>query len=333
MTAEELAANISGESKVEIPEEIMEGVKTADLDPVFQEKFGVKIADIPSYKEYKSKLDSLTIAHNELLAKSEINPFANPLVKKVNEMFANGASSQEVQKFISIQGLDFDKMDAKDAIIRRMQMENNGVSNNSIEKLYKEKYYKKVVTTDEDGEDKVEQVLQDHLIELDAVKAKEYLNSQKVALSNPQAIKDKEVAQAKAAELGKKWGVVTKAILGSTKEIPLNLKDEEKGIDYSFKYAVPKENLERIEKMLIQNAVSNGMELTEKNAQALREQAIQAYKITHFDDFVNNLVMDVYAKAKEAAILEVSNGNYKPSTRKGEPPKTKRKLIYREGFA
>lgn len=83
-------------------------------------KSPVELQGLFEAQQQKALLEA-TVA--DLKAKVEVNPFANPVAQKVNELLAKGASGAEVEHFIRLQNTDTSKLDQLSAVRLAVQSE------------------------------------------------------------------------------------------------------------------------------------------------------------------------------------------------------------------
>jgi len=80
-------------------------------------------AELQSLFEAKQQKELLEATVADLTAKTKVNPFVNPVVQKVNDLYAKGATQAEVEHFIRLQSVDTSKIDQVSAVRLAVQTE------------------------------------------------------------------------------------------------------------------------------------------------------------------------------------------------------------------
>ena len=115
------------------PTNLPEGFKPEEFNAVLQKVTGVddytKISQMRSdVNDYQQKFLDMSKQYEALKAKSQLTPYANDFVERIDQFFRSGKSQSEINRFISLHSKDLSAMSPKDMAIQKMMMENPGLN-------------------------------------------------------------------------------------------------------------------------------------------------------------------------------------------------------------
>lgn len=228
------------------------------------------IDDIKAALAYKDQYSQLRNQYQDLEAKSKVSPYANDLVKTLNELYANGAKETEVKAFIDLQNIDTDIHAPADCLSKgeglikaKMRHEQPFLSNNGINALYKEKY------GDFDSEDELSVAE----FQIAANSAKAYIDAKKVSAAQPESI----VQFRQTAEQAQQLENNIKAYVGTVKgiEAPFEFKIGSNAEKFVFKASQEQESM--LQQVLANSLVSKGIAPTQENLPKINEAYSKAF--------------------------------------------------------
>lgn len=253
-------------------------VDTPPVPPVVQS------AEAPEIAELRNKVA-------EYEAKMNLSPFANDLVKKVNQIIASGGSLNEVQRFIDIQSIDLSSLDDEKSIKTAWRLENPAFSNEEIDALYQDKF-----GADEDDSNAV--LLASARRKSEALVAKAKLAEQKVN-SVPEHVRQAELNANRFEQAVLSWTPQV-AQLGNTVDLTVN----DEGLEVPFQYSVPQELLGSIRQEATKWAAANNIPLTQegqKQVSKFMELAAYAQKSAEINKALVRNAYEAGVKATKAA--------------------------------
>lgn len=269
-------------------------------------------AQIKSYITAAAERDQFASKIREYEAKQSISPYASPLAEKVNAMLASGAQLPEVQRFIEMQSLDVETMSGTDAYKRQLSLKYPTLNAQQIDLLVQDEFGLNV----EEGE----QPNQVALLKLEkaGLDAKEFLRQQKVAAENPQALQQRQQAEAQMSQLRNGWSqVVGKVAQNFSRDIRQKFDDSE----YSFAYKYSPEALNAATQMAVEQAVVNKIPLDQNGYSQVVDFIHKMATAFDFENLQTALLSDAYAKAR-MQVTQSASGGAPPPVRQATPPAT-----------
>lgn len=219
---------------------------------------------------YRDKFSQLQNQYQDLEAKSKVSPYANDLVKTLNELYANGAKETEVKAFIDLQSIDTDIQTPNDYVSKgeslikaQMKHEKPFLSNTAINALYEKKYG----DFDKDDELSVAE------FQSDAHSAKAYIDAKKVSAAQPDSI----VQFRQTAEQAQQLENNIKAYVSTVKSIeaPFEFKIGNNAEKFVFKASAEHESM--LQQVLANSLVSKGIAPTQENLPKINAAYSEAF--------------------------------------------------------
>lgn len=255
---------------------------------------GVKsLDDIKAAMEARQKLPELQTKLTEYEAKQAISPFANPLAEKINEAFKSGADLNTVERMIHLNKIDLQSVGDMDAIKIAKGLEKPGFTSEELDVLIERELG--FNPAEYDPENAYHRVALRELSE----KAKSTIQSQRVSFENPEEKAKMEAIQQQNARVVDAWSkTVLPSIAGATK-VPISVKDEANGIDYSFEFSPSSEAMQQAMQATIQTIQSNpsAFPLTQATAAEVQQLMTGFLMMFHGPKIMESIVRDAYAKA------------------------------------
>lgn len=265
---------------------------------------------VPLKEKYAQAQQRLT----ELEQRVNINPFANDIAKHINEQFKSGKTISDIIPFLSLQSQDFNAMSSEDVIKWNKKMEKPGWGDVKVQEWFETQY----PGIDEESEDAVQgKRAREFKIEDDADKAREALNGKKVEIGKPDPNIEARREQQKIyiGNVAKVAG----AVVDSIKIIPVSLKDEAIGLDYSLDYTPNLDEATRksVIDTVVQDYAGRGLPLNEQGLQQIKGTAEKIIRYLTADDREQAIIRDAYASMSEKETRRVTNT--KPTPRGAAP--------------
>ena len=219
---------------------------------------------------FRDKYQELNTRYSDLEAKSKVSPYANDLVKTLNELYANGAKETEVKAFIDLQNIDTDIQTPNDYVSKgeslikaQMKHEKPFLSNTAINALYEKKYG----DFDKDDELSVAE------FQSDAHSAKAYIDAKKVSAAQPDSI----VQFRQTAEQAQQLENNIKAYVSTVKgiEAPFEFKIGNNAEKFVFKASSEQESM--LQQVLANSLVSKGIAPTQENLPKINAAYSEAF--------------------------------------------------------
>jgi len=266
--------------------------------------------DITKYLQAAQERDAYAAKIRDFEAKQAISPYASDLVKKVDEMVRSGAKTTEVQRFIEMQSWDVEQMSPADAYKRQLSLKYPGLAPDKIELLVQDEFGLNV------GEDEQPSPVALAKLERAGLDAKAFLQQQKVAAENPQAVLQRQQLEQQANQLRSGWSqIVGKVSQSLARDIKQKVDDGE----YTFSYKYSPEVLAQASQMAVEQAVANKIPLDQNGYQQVMDFVHTMATALDFQNLQTALLSDAFASAKMAAIKSTAGGPA-PVARQAAPP-------------
>ena len=233
------------------------------------------------------EIETLRSRATELEAKSQISPFANPLVEKLNQLYGANADDQTIQLFLQAQALNIDTLTEREKYAEYLVRSVKGVSKSDALEFYDDKYGSESLSASEKIE-KAREIQQ----------AERFLREQKVAAENPEAIR-KQTEQRELSERNRStWQQQVRNVASSFDKIGGEY--EQEGSKLSFAVNLTPEEREAILPHVL-DAVKD-MPLN-ADTQNLARNILEGYALmANRDKILQTIHRDGYAKGKEEAM-------------------------------
>jgi len=277
---------------------ISEASKSIGMELKSEDELKDFITKGKSYGDLESRFATQAQELEKFKTSSEVDPFANDTIKKLNELYKGGASSDQIKLFTEINSLDVKTLSPIEAKTLALQYE-HGLSAedaktmiNSTYKLDTETYDKGIVDAE--------------LIRLkvDSQKDSKFLDElQTKAAENPAQAKQEEY-KANLEAYTKKVEPIAKSIqesLTAIKGVSLNGKNGAEAVTADL--PISDESRARIADLVTQYAVSNNIPLDEQGQKLLNEFAENVAWI----DNKQNFAIHIAAKTEERIRAEFHN--------------------------
>ena len=274
--------------------------------------------DVLGLIEQRKQAAGLEARYRELETKANQNPFASPLVAKMNDIVQGGGSATELQKFMQMQSLDVDGMSEADAYKTHLSMKYPTLNADEIEALVSQEF-----PLDDEGKMNLASQAQ---LKLKGIQAKDDLRAMKVAAENPQALQQRQAAEQRAQMLGNGWKQVLGTAFwnqGPTGVDPKFAYKVEMPIEgagqYTLDYKFSKDALEKVMPMAVQYAVQNGIDLNAQGASSVMEVAKNMAIMADFNNFLKTILTDMHSSVTQSVVRK-SAGNVPAPAQQGKPP-------------
>lgn len=257
--------------------------------------------------EAKEKLPTYEARLAELTAKVEQDPFASPVSRKINEMLASGATTNEIESFVRLQNVDPTKLDPLEAIRMAVKAENPEFDSALVDAVIAEDFGLGSYIEGEEPSalDKA------RLIKAQKT-AVEKINSLKVASETPASVAQQ--AQQTIAQQQKQaaYQSVTKSIMEASKSIPIEVDGE------TIQFPVPQQFQTILEQEVMKLGMSGQWTLDEQGASAAKEMAKAMVIASHFPQVLKAATAHVKSKALREAKMDSAG----PAPKLGHTPPT-----------
>ena len=267
-------------------EETIGGIPKAAFAEAFKAYTNGKDLDILKEIEEVPKLrQSIT----EYEAKSKVSPFVNPVVEKLNELYAAKADAKTVSMFLEAQTLDIDNMPERERYAQALVRKYPSYSVEKARSLFDNKF----------GSDDLDE--ETELQKLEAIEqATTFLKSQKMAAENPEQIRMASEARERQERFKAQWQEQLRAVAPKVTGYEGKYKDGEQ--ELSYKAVLTSQEVETVLPYVLNDMASQGMELNQNNVAVAQDlifkYAVAANPIKYFEA----IHRDAFAKGKEYQI-------------------------------
>lgn len=159
---------------------------TPNIWEVVKEKSGGRIDSEQGLQDVLSNFEQKQQELEDLRQKAEQSPFANDRVKKLNELYASGASEEQIAQFVKLQSIDVENVDAVEAKKLRYMHEFGLSDKDALQAVYDD-----YPLNDDDLEDSEKGRIKRKL-ERETKADKEFLKNLRVEVAKPNDTKNKE---------------------------------------------------------------------------------------------------------------------------------------------
>lgn len=265
--------------------------------PVQADAFGLPAEEV---KARLGQYDLLKGEVEQYKAQSQISPFANDFVAKINDLAKQGVSPDHLLRFTQLQNLDLEKTDANMVIKLGYQMQHPDLSAAEIDKLIDQD----LGWLPDEEEDPVGYARMSEIREIKAkmkaTESKKFLETYKADLAN---VKNPEVETRRALETG--WKQVLPSL--GVEEIPLKV-DLDKGNRYelNFKPELSQEQLNVVQQNVLSTLVAQGVKLDEQGLAMAKQMFQFSVQTLAKDQMIEAIVKDAWASATEMAYRQLN---------------------------
>jgi len=265
--------------------------------PVQADAFGLPAEEV---KARLGQYDLLKGEVEQYKAQSQISPFANDFVAKINDLAKQGASPDHLLRFTQLQHLDLEKVDHNTAIKFGYQMQHPNLSAAEIDKLIDQELgWLPDEEEDPTGYARMSEI-REIKAKMKATESKKFLETYKADLAN---VKNPEVETRRALETG--WKQVLPSM--GVEEIPLKV-DLEKGNRYelNFKPELSREQLDAVQQNVLSTLVAQGVKLDEQGLAMAKQMFQFSVQTLAKDQMIEAIVKDAWASATEMAYRQLN---------------------------
>lgn len=215
-------------------------------------------------------------------------PFADPLAVHISAMRANGATGEEVRKFVELQTNDYAAMEPMDVMKRFYKVRFPEMSDTAIENHLSASFGE---YEDKDSADYLR-------ITQECESAREYLIRHQAESLNNSAI----VRQAKenTQRFLQSWAMQAEGIAASLGEVDFSVKDDQ--FSWEMKFRIPDGDKQQIKELVYATIQQKGLQPTSDNVKAITEQVLGVAKAYYASQHTAALIKDAYEKGKADAI-------------------------------
>ena len=258
--------------------------------------------------EVLAAINALKSENEGFKAAAAVSPFANPLMKSLNQLAAEGRDTGALINYLTLQGQDFDNMSSEDAIKWQKKMAMPRWNQQDVNDWFSEKY----AMPDPDDEDRPrkERMRQLNLDEA-AESARKELNQLKADAGKPDEAKLQREAAMQQRQ--KDVALIANNVLNGLKE--MNFSHKFKGVDgaemeYNLPF-VPK--LRNDQRDFIINSVANSyagrsdFQLNAEGQQKIEDNIKFLTKALLFDEIFKAQAEDSYFSTYQNTIKQISN--------------------------
>lgn len=247
----------------------------------------------------------------QLDAQKAVNPYATPLVAKLNELSANGASDIEIRNFLHFQNMDVASMPEQELVEELVKAKHPYLKPHQVVEHIKSPVGLGLGISDY-GEGELSPQSQTALA-IKAEEARQFFAQQKVAAENPVSIQQKQAAQLAEQQNREAWAAQANAFAAEVKSKQLSHKTTDG--DFSLDYQFSPEARQRAAQLLAESMAGKGLTQPElESAKGLYEMyatmhdvATGRYAQTIVDDITASL-REFYAKKYAGPMPERNPG-------------------------
>ena len=278
----------------EPPKEPAQKQEPIDIWGAIKEKTGGKIDSEDSLQSVLSNFEQKQQELEELRQKAGQDPFANDRVKKLNELYASGASESQIVQFLKLQSIDVDTVDAVEAKKLRYMHEYGYDEQTALQAVYDD-----YPLDDEDLEDSEIGKIKRKL-ERDTKADREFLKNLRVEVgkTNDVKTKEQELQRQQYEQAVDSW--LPSAVEGLTgiEKVNTNGKDGDDALYFDFTFDNTFQS--QIPELAKRFAMANGLNPSDPaSKQAVRNFIKSAYFANNGEKAIQIAVTDAVSKRDE----------------------------------
>lgn len=314
MENNENQAPVQDQTNVENQETVVE-TKTENAQ-------GPNLEEVQSkYSQLKGDYDVIKSQYEADKIRFEEERYADPLVKRIDEMVREGADRKQIAKFASLQTLELDKMSSEDLIKQKLSLEKPSFSAKEIDSLFKRDFK----PLDEEAEDD-EKEMREITLKEKALEARTYLEDQLATASDSKAIEAKAKRESEHRAMTTRYETVASSLMKQVDKLPFNLETDK--FKYSFDFPIQRN--EEIDKNIVQSVVSEAMKhgVSLNDTESIKEMMQLSYEMVYHREMKEAMVRDMDAEFQRRSVIANSNPSSLPSgsgAPKNAPPPPKPK--------
>lgn len=248
------------------------------------------MADRQRVQEYQGKIA-------EFEAKSQVSPYASPLVQKINELAASGASVAEMQKYLQYQSIDPQALSDADAYRKQMEFKYPMLTNEQITAMIDEQFNPDQVA---EGNPLVTAKFK-----VAATEARNYLQTLKVQSEQPESMQARMQQEQQLRHIQTEWGKVIDKAGNNLKGVFAQKFDD---FEYNYTHQYSPEAINLAKQDALAWASANRIPFTQEGLQkvmSVMEQQAAGYDRNNLQQ---KLAQDLYTKARLASLKQTAGG-------------------------
>lgn len=252
-------------------------------------------ADIQALMAERQKVQEYQAQISEFQAKSQVSPYASPLVQKINELAASGASVTEMQKYLQYQSIDPQALSDADAYRKQMEFKYPMLTGEQITAMIDEQF-----NPDQVAENNP---LVTAKFKVAATEARNYLQTLKVQSEQPESMQARIQQEQQLRHIQGEWGKVIDKAGNTLKGVFAEKFDD---MEYSYTHQFSQEALFFAKKVALDWATTNRIPFTQEGLQAVMSVMEQQAAGHDRHNIQKNLSQDLFAKAKLSALKQTA---------------------------
>jgi len=261
------------------------------------------ISDVFTLRDKAAKADAMEQEYLSLKQKSEVNPFKNDFVKKLNDLYDKGATDAEIDKFVAVQKIDLAKMSPLQKVQRSIELQFPEMSNEEVSAYIEESF---------GGSDEENlTAAQKAKITMEARKAEEHIKGFIADAGTPQSERQQKAQMQEYEKVKNVWGKVIGDHQNQFTKTTYEFKVGEKVVKVDFE--IPAETQKNIMPQIMQMAVGNKMPVGLKSFNEIKQFHQKMVSMLHLDQIVALAVSAAQADTKNETVKKyagmVSNNN------------------------
>lgn len=267
-------------------------------------------------KSFQQEKQQWDLQRQDYEAKLQMNPFANPVVEKINEFYKQGVDHRTIQNYMKVQFSDLNAMSPVELVKHRLMFEKPEFSEEDIRFYIEDEYGKAPSLDDFEDDENAEKKLKEATDRYNSklrragLEAKEFLSNQTVAIDK--GMQEKQSQQAALRERYTKGiETIAKSVLNQDvdfthKPITDILKKGDSYVFDSFKPEITDEIRKEALQTMKEYALAKKMPIDETTAAELSQVYKQYVFLRNFEAYRESLIRDLSATLKQAFLEENS---------------------------
>lgn len=225
--------------------------------------------------------------------------FADPIVERVNDMYAKGATKEEIMNFFRLQDLDVNSLPEKDLVFQYRKMQNPGLDDRYVRALMDADF--KGLEADPDDPDSMPDTVIQAKFAQEVIKAKAALEDAKVQSSTPESVRNATRMEAERAQKTEHWSQLINTLIKQQSAMKFNIQDEAAKLNHSFNYNVPGEADAMLAQQAVNYMVNNNIPLTKEGLQQASDFIKRSRFFSYGEQITESAFRDGFVKGQKAA--------------------------------
>lgn len=257
------------------------------------------IDDIGGLLETRDKYSALQEQYKNLEAQTQVKPWANELVEKVNNMFLEGADKAKILDYAQLHFQDFDQMSPEDLVRKSLSMK--GYDSDQVGYLIDRDFPMPNPDDFEDDEAGYKRALRqrDLAVSVASKEAREHINSLLADTGDNGREEQRQQDEQRRERLQSGWSKVVTSLSKSDGTLGFSIPEGDKALgggSYSFDYVPPEDRNQEIIDAVTNRAVQAGLDITEENLPQIREMYQTLLWNVHREDYLRHMTYNMYAE-------------------------------------